>query len=129
VVLLLESRATRLVSRAGSGETDRTEEHRLLDPLDHLLEESGHHPLLAKRIQEIRKSYPLLPEAASTYCRLAVLKNRAGRTETHPLFRYDRAFHDFDPIPLDNQKVLIEARDSVAADQAQENENLAVDSI
>ena len=114
VVLLIESRATRLVTHVDGKQGNQTEEHRLLDPLDHLLEENGHHPLLAKRIQEIRKSFPLLPAAASSYCRLAVLKNRAGRTETHPLFRYDRAFHDFDPIPLDNQKVLMEARETVA---------------
>jgi len=31
------------------------------------------------------------------------------------LFRYDRAFHDFDPIPLDNQKVMMEARETVGA--------------
>ncbi|MCB9767023.1 MAG: hypothetical protein H6751_01375 [Candidatus Omnitrophica bacterium] len=117
VVLLLESRETRLVSQSTNDTQDRTEEHRLLDPLDHLLEESGHHPLLAKRIQEIRKSYPLLPEASSTYCRLAVLKNRAGRTETHPVFRYDRAFHDFDSIPLDNHKVLMEAIRSLGEEE------------
>lgn len=118
VVLLLESHAARLVVPSNGGAA--SQEHRLLDPLDHLLEDQGHHPLLAKRIQEIRKSYPLLPEAASTYCRLVVLKNRGGRTETNPLFRYDRAYHDFDPIPLDNQKVLQEAQEAARGDKGTE---------
>jgi hypothetical protein len=108
---LIESRCTRFISNPHSGGFLFGEEHRILDPLDHLLEEAGHHPKLARKIQRVRQECPLLPGAASTYCRLVPLKNRGGRTSTQPVFRYDRAYHDFKPIELDNAAALNESRE------------------
>lgn len=78
----------------------RRQGSRLKDPLDRLLEDFGGHPVLAKRLQAIRKEFPALEESCSTYCRLVTLKNRGGKTDLQPLFRYHRAYHDFEPIPF-----------------------------
>ncbi len=79
----------------------RRNSSRLQDPLDRVLDQFGQQPVLAKRLQAIRKEYPLEEHSASTYARLWTVKNRGGRTDIQPIFRYHKAFHDFEPICLD----------------------------
>ncbi|MCG3200095.1 MAG: hypothetical protein HUU16_04245 [Candidatus Omnitrophica bacterium] len=99
--LVLESRS-RLTAAAGEDSTLRKRNaSRLQDPLDRLVEDFGQHPVLAKRVQTLRKDFPLEESTASTYARVVAVKNRGGRTNLQPLFRYHRAFHDFEPITLD----------------------------
>ena len=74
---------------------------RLQDPLDRVLDQFGQQPVLAKRLQAIRKEYPVEERSSSTYARLWPVKNRGGRTDLQPVFRYHKAFHDFEPITLD----------------------------
>lgn len=98
---LLDSRA--ILTDFSPNETSlrRRNSSRLQDPLDRVLDHCGQNPVLAKRLNSIRKEFPLEEKSASTYARLWTIKNRGGRTDVQPIFRYHRAYHNFEPIPLD----------------------------
>ena len=95
---VLDSRSARQVPTAG--ESRNGEDRQMMDPLDRLLAEKGHSSNLDVVIRKVRSQFPLDPLAASTYARLVVMKNRGGGTDHQPVFRYERAYHDFEPIDL-----------------------------
>lgn len=103
---VLDSRA--VLHDLSSEETSlrRRNSSRLQDPLDRVLDQFGQQPVLAKRLQAIRKEYPLEERSASTYARMWTVKNRGGRTDIQPIFRYHKAFHDFEPIPIEMVPVV-----------------------
>ncbi len=92
----------------------RRNSSRLQDPLDRVLDQFGQQPVLAKRLQSVRKDYPLDENSAATYARLWTFKNRGGRTDIQPIFRYHKAFHDFEPISIEAVSTT---------DQVEEGEN------
>lgn len=102
---VLESQTTRTQGdpNAETGSLRRKNSKMSQDILDRMLEDTSNHPTWTKRVQSIRRKYPLNEESKSTYCRLMTIKNRGGRTDIVPLFRYHRAFHDFEPIPFDEE--------------------------
>lgn len=98
---ILDSRAILQDITVDEASLRRRNSSRLQDPLDRVLDQFGQQPVLAKRLQVVRKDYPLEERSAATYARLWTVKNRGGRTDIQPIFRYHRAFHDFEPISLD----------------------------
>lgn len=98
---LLDSRAILTDFSPDDASLRRRNASRLQDPLDRVLDHCGQNPVLAKRLHSIRKDFPLEEKSASTYARLWTIKNRGGRTDVQPVFRYHRAYHNFEPIPLD----------------------------
>jgi RecA/RadA recombinase len=98
---VLESHTSRVRSDSEESGLRKRPHTRLQDPLDRLLEDLAHHPVLSRKVQDIRREYVLDEESAATYCRLVPLKNRGGKTNVQPLFVYRRAYHDFEPIPTD----------------------------
>lgn len=51
-------------------------------------------------MMSIEAQYPLSEKTKDTYARLQIVKDRGGRT-AEPLFKYEKALHNFVPIDLE----------------------------
>jgi archaellum biogenesis ATPase FlaH len=110
---VLDSRSVRQVLTGV--EPRNREDGQMLDPLDRILAETGNSSRLEEAIRKARGQFPLDPSVASTYARLVVMKNRGGGTDRQPVFRYERAYHDFEPIDLEELQTSRETAQEAAS--------------